>query len=176
MNNLEQKFDPKKLKYDFGNVQYEIDCCRNKSALFDFSFMTIISVRGKQSGLILEKFASRPIQNINNGQIRYALHCCNSGYALSDVTIWRIEENNYLLFTGRFQDYTELQNLAALYGFVETTIELQKLSTLSVQGPQSLKFLKNICDVRTISKLRYYEFTKILIIQTTYLLAMNCRN
>ena len=91
------------------------------------SFESMDLLDEKDTNFIRE-FSSRTIKNIQIGQIRYTVHCSNSGYALSDVTIWRIEKNNYLLFSGRFQDFADLKLLVELFSVNEVKIELKKLS------------------------------------------------
>jgi glycine cleavage system aminomethyltransferase T len=163
MTRIENVFNSNSLIRDYGNVEREIEACRTSAALFDFSFMTFIIIEGEKSIEAISSFSSRSISNMNDGQIRYSLYCNKDGYIVSDITIWRIKQDKYIIMSGRAQDYNDFKKLNESFNNRDFNIEQKHLTALSVQGPHCLRNLVHLIDQKSIVNLKYFHFSTITL-------------
>jgi hypothetical protein len=134
------------LPHDFGDVKGEVIACRNRCALFDFSFLERAEIGGGAAQRVLESFTSRSLAGLEIGQIRYALRTGSAGAIVADLTIWRTGAETYELMSGRRQDVCDLLRLSEPDCHV---VDLgSRTAVLALQGPQSLHVLRNLGDSR----------------------------
>src|SRR5712692_8783027 len=93
-------FDLRTLPRDYGDVRAEARSCRSAAALFDFSFMHRIGIRGPRAHALVQTLTPRQIDDLMPGHIRYALRVGAGGRVLSDVTIWRLDAETFEVFAG----------------------------------------------------------------------------
>ena len=153
-------FDLKNLKSDYGNVPAEVTACRTSAALFDFSFMFSAQVFGRGSLDVIAQLTDRNLHDMEPGKIRYALSCSELGYLRSDLTIWRVSLDNFLVMSGLCADIEDLikysQNNKDCY--VEDLSE--KITIYAVQGPEALKVLNGLVDDKKLSSIPYFSFAE----------------
>ena len=75
-------FNPANFPYDFGDTIKEVKACRSSAAIFNFSFITVIRLTGKQASTLINSFSSRNLSAMKVGQIKYSIHCSEQGFAL----------------------------------------------------------------------------------------------
>jgi glycine cleavage system aminomethyltransferase T len=147
---------PEDLKSDYGDVRSEVIACRTHCALFDFSFLERAAVSGAAAQRALEGFAGRSLATLQIGQIRYALRVARTGEVLADLTIWRTGAQRYELMSGRREDISDLLCLSdSDCCVVDLTA---RTAVFALQGPQSLRALRGLGELRTVAVLQYFEF------------------
>lgn len=96
------------------------------------------------------------MEALSEGRIAYALRLDPAGHIVADLTVWRTGPQSFELMSGRHE---EVANLLACAG---PAVEVADLSgsraVFAVQGPGSLDSLRRIGDVRSIERLRYFQF------------------
>src|SRR5271165_6611772 len=128
-------FDLRALPRDYGDIRAEARSCRSAAALFDFSFMRRIRVRGAAASALVQTLTPRGIDDLMPGQIRYALRVGAGGRVLDDVTIWRLDAEGFEIFAATGDALAHLQASAT----ASVRDLSQETSILAVQGPSSLR-------------------------------------
>ena len=158
-------FSFKNLIKDYGNVAEEVSACRNSAALFDFSFVFIARVSGLLALDVISHLTDRDLLDLEPGEIKYALSYNIQGYLRSDLTIWKISIDTFLVMSGLFEDIKDLIS----YGKNNKNCTVEDLSKnfalYAVQGPNSLKALSGLVDNEKLSSLSYFNFSEFHINQ-----------
>ena len=161
---------------------------RRAVGLFDFSFMGLYEIGGREAELYLRAIQVRIPSLLAPGQIAYTLlrgngTLCHSGRSDSkatlrhsgrsdrssdpesifiDATLWRLEEDKWWLFSGRRSDFAWLVDHSRGYG-----IELDDLSgrfaVLALQGPRSGRVLADVTGEDPVGELRYFRFRDAML-------------
>src|SRR5690242_1602719 len=132
-------FDRSNLKNDFGDPVGEARSCREDSALFDFSFLECARLRGPDALSVVENFARRPLADLPQGAIAYAVRTDSSGMAAADLTIWRTAVDTFEVMSGRREDIADL--MACASARAEITDLQDAYAVFAVQGPGALEVL-----------------------------------
>ena len=151
-------FERSELKNDFGDPVGEVRSCREEGALFDFSFLECIRLRGPDALSVVEVFARRPLATLAQGAIAYAIRTDSYGMALADLTIWRTGVDTFEVMSGRREDVDDLMVCASAR--VETTNLGKARAVFAVQGPGALDALGKLGDDDTIGDLTYFRFAQ----------------
>ena len=141
---------------------------RRAVGLFDFSFMGLYEIAGRDAELYLRAIQVRIPSLLAPGQIVYTLLCGTSRHSgrsdrssdpesiFIDATLWRLEADKWWLFSGRPSDFAWLADRSRGYG-----IELDDLSgrfaVLALQGPRSARVLADVIGDDPVRDLRYFR-------------------
>jgi aminomethyltransferase len=147
---------PEDLKSDYGDARSEVIACRTQCALFDFSFLERAAIAGGAAQRMLERFAARSLATLRIGQIRYALRVARAGEVLADLTIWRTGAQSYELMSGRREDIDDLLRLSE--PDCRVVDRTARTAVFALQGPQSLRALRGLGELRAVAALQYFEF------------------
>jgi glycine cleavage system aminomethyltransferase T len=147
-------FDLHTLPRDYGDVRAEARSCRSAAALFDFSFMRRIDVRGPRANALVQTLTPRRINDLMPGYIRYALRVGAGGRVLSDITIWRLDAESFEVFAGTGDAFAHLQAAA---GSTASVFDLSRETAIfAVQGPSSLRALAGVASTAQLRALPYF--------------------
>jgi aminomethyltransferase len=148
------EFDLGALRRDYGDIGAEARSCRSAAALFDFSFMRRIGVRGPRASALVQTLTPRRINDLMPGHIRYALRVGAGGRVLSDVTIWRLDAESFEVFAGTGDAFAHLQAAA---GSTASVFDLSRETAIfAVQGPMSLRALAGVSSTAQLRVLPYF--------------------
>lgn len=156
-------FDFKNLINDYGDVSAEVAACRTSAALFDFSFMFSVRVSGRASLDVIAQITDRNFLDMGLGRIRYALSYNALGYLRSDLTVWKISADTFLVMSGLFEDIEDLMTCGQNNNDCHVEDLSEKIVIYAVQGPDSLKALNDLVDVERLSSLPYFGFAEFHI-------------
>jgi aminomethyltransferase len=152
-------FDLRALRPDYGDVFGEAMSCRSAAALFDFSFMHRIRIRGSRAPALIALLTPRKIADLPVGRIRYALALDARGHVLGDLTVWRLDREGFEIFLPPGNAHAFLQGAAA------ATASLCDLSSetaiFAVQGPASLRALASLAPAAQLRALPYFGHAEI---------------
>ena len=152
-------FERARLKNDFGDPVGEARACREKSAVFDFSFLECVRLSGPGARTVVETFVRRPLDKLARGAIAYAVRTDPSAAAVADLTVWRIETDVYEVMSGRREDVTAL--LAGTSAEVEVVNLGEGRAVFALQGPEALNVLRQLGDVDGLASLPYFHFARV---------------
>ncbi len=157
---MQTSYEIPALTADFGDPEREIWACRNACALFDFSFVKRAAVRGHEARETIEAFASRSLDQMSDGKIRYALRQRKDGTVLSDLTLWKISDQHFEVMSGHGQD---IRDLSAQGGSAVQDLS-GDTAIFAVQGPHALEELTPQCGAADqLAALEYFEHTSCTI-------------
>lgn len=149
-------FDPVGLTRDFGDIEGEARACRDDCALFDFSFMARARARGTDAVRAVEMLQPRPMADLAEGRIRYALRLTPAGTVAADLTVWRLADDTLEVMSGRHEDMRALAALAPAGTEIEDKSGASAI--LAIQGPGALEALAGIADLDALADLPYFGF------------------
>ena len=152
-------FERSELRNDFGDPVGEARSCRKESALFDFSFLECVRLRGPGALSVVEAFVRRPLPALAHGAIAYAIRTNSYGTALADLTVWRTGVDTFEVMSGRREDVSVL--MACAPAQVETTDLGEARAVFAVQGPGALDALRKLGRLETVADLGYFRFAEV---------------
>jgi glycine cleavage system aminomethyltransferase T len=150
----DSSFDLRALRRDYGDARAEARSCRSAAALFDFSFMRRLVVRGSGAQALVQTLTPRPMHDLAPGRIRYALRLDTAGNVLSDITIWRHDTETFEVFGGRPDEFAHLQ--ASTGSAVSVCDVSGETAIFAVQGPLSLRALAGVALIAALKTLPYF--------------------
>jgi glycine cleavage system aminomethyltransferase T len=155
------ELDIRRLRRDYGDMRAEARSCRSAAALFDFSFMRRIIIRGPGAEALVQALTPRPVADLAPGRIRYALHLDAGGRVLSDITIWRLDAETFEVFAGAGGILANLQAAAGAATSVQDVSE--ETAIFAVQGPRSLRALARLTSATALGRLPYFAHAQVSI-------------
>ena len=139
------------------NHEREYHAIRSSAALFDISPLYKYAVTGRDAALLLDRVATRNVQNSGLGQVLYTCFCDHRGKVLDDGTIARLGPGEFRM-TSADPNLRWLQdNSLGLDVQVEDVSE--RIASLALQGPSSRAILQSIADA-DLAALRYFRMTQ----------------
>ncbi|MFB6252086.1 MAG: FAD-dependent oxidoreductase [Halobellus sp.] len=121
---------------------------RDAVSMFDMTSFSSIMIEGADAGNFLQRMCSNDI-DIDVGDVRYSLLLNEGGGILADVTVVRLDEEEYMVTTGG-------GNSPGIHGgwledhapeTVSVTVEEGAKSTIGLWGPKSRLLLQRCTDV-----------------------------
>ncbi len=143
---------------DYGDVDAEAHACRSGCALFDFSFLAIAELRGAGARETILAFTGRDFSRLPPGRIGYALRADDEGYLRSDLTVWNMGGDRWLVMSGTHRDVEALGQTRRA-GLVLRDLSLET-AVLAVQGPDALASLAGVADTAPIVRIPYFGHTR----------------
>jgi aminomethyltransferase len=150
-------FERSRLRNDFGDPVGEARACREKSAVFDFSFLESVRLNGPGARAVVEAYVRRPLNKLARGAIAYAVRTDPS--AVADLTVWRTETDAYEVMSGRREDVIALMTSASAE--VEVRDVGEDRAVFALQGPEVLDVLRQLGDVDRLASLPYFHFARM---------------
>ncbi len=147
-------FDLRTLPRDYGDLRAEARTCRSAAALFDFSFMHRIRIRGSEVHALVQTLTPRRIDDLAPGRIRYALRIGAGGQVLGDLTIWRLDSSTFEVFAGTAEPFAYLK--AAASATTSVCDLSRETAVFAVQGPSSLRALAGVTATAQLRALPYF--------------------
>lgn len=146
---------------NYGDPLVEARQCRHDSALFDFSFMSRARITGPDALQCLNSIQLRDLSTMRSGDIRYCLCTDADGVVGADLTVWKIADDCFEIFSGRSQEIdllaAQLQGQSSIQDLSDTT------SVFSLQGPKALALLCRLVDGDALRALAYFQHDKFFI-------------
>jgi aminomethyltransferase len=133
---------------------------RRAAGLFDFSFMGIYEISGRDGRAFVDRVQTRHVAGLRPGALRYTLLCEDDGRVVNDATVWRHADDRYWIFTGRRSDFDAV---AACRGTLEVRVDdlSGRYAVLGVQGPRSAAILARVLERAVVAALRYFHFADV---------------
>ena len=160
------------MPIQYGSIVGEHQATRQAVGLFDISHMGRLSFRGDAAGPFLDRLLSRPVSQLAEGRVRYALLTNPQGGTIDDVLVTHLVDQEGPLFLM----VVNASNLQKVLGWLdrcckETSsadgnlmLEDQTLqqSMLAVQGPGAAEILGEVCQFDP-TEMGYYSARFALI-------------
>ncbi len=132
------------VQYPSGIIQEHL-ATRRQAGLFDVSHMGRFRVTGSNAEAFLLKVLTNNARALAPGQAQYTFLANESGGALDDAYLYKLEEADYLLVvnaSNRAKDWDWLQDHNSEGAGIEDISE--ELAMISLQGPRSSEILEKV--------------------------------
>ena len=130
---------------------------RRNAGLFDFSFMAMAEITGRDSLGFLHRLQTRNLSRLRPAHLAYTLMLRQNGTVLDDATIWCLGKERYCLFTGRRADLDHVRALAAGFS-VSITDRSREHAVIAIQGVNAWAIISR-CLSGLPESLPYYCFS-----------------
>jgi aminomethyltransferase len=148
------------MPVQYTNVIEEHHATRTRAGLFDICHMGEIDVKGPQAFTLLQRAVSRNLEKQAVGQMKLCVLTNEQGGIIDDLTVYKLEDDHYMLVTNaacKDKDLQRLQTLKDSEGFsrVEIADRSEVLGKLDIQGPQAQAILQPLAEA-DLTTLKYY--------------------
>ena len=127
----------------FSQSVAEHQAARQTAALFDFSFRSMFSMKGRDCARFLQRIISNDVKNLAPGQGTYATLLNPQGHVLADFQVL-CAQDSFLIETDADLSEKTVQALGRYIIADKVTIEPLPWFAVSVQGPQSRGLVEKV--------------------------------
>lgn len=133
--------------YKFANYfyepEYEYFCVRNLCGTYDICAMQKYLITGPEAEAMLNRMVTRDVTKMRKNRVSYCLWCTDDGRVIDDGTIFKLEDDKFMLTCG--SNCTAWITKCCI-GFDGVTVEDKSddIAALSLQGPTSCAALKKM--------------------------------
>jgi len=144
----------------FSNIEDEVNACCHNAAIFDYSFLLRIEIKGLGALGVISTICARNFNTMPIGSIRYALFSDEDGWLISDLTVWRTAIDTVEVMSGRAEDidYIKLKCLGK-------NVILRDLSDgtacIALQGPATNKIISQFRGGDEVLNIAFFKFADI---------------
>jgi aminomethyltransferase len=146
------------VQYPAGTVEEHLRT-RRFAGLFDVSHMGEIDVRGPDAIPFVNRLVSNDAAKLIDGQAQYSALTTPKGTVIDDLLVYRFAADHLLLVVNAAT--TEKDWEWILSHRENESVELENVSAeycqLALQGPEALRILQTLTDLR-LSDIKYYHF------------------
>lgn len=161
------------LPLEFSGTLKEAKATRRNCTLFDVSHMGVIRISGKKCREYLEQLTTNTVFNLSNYQLQYNLLVNEKGMILDDLIVYNLD-NEFLCIVNasnkdKVLDWFDVHKSKEVDLFDETEIT----AILSLQGPQAVQLLMQMCKDTTIFDLFYMHARGVEVAGVPCLISRN---
>ena len=160
------------MPIQYGSIVSEHRATRAVVGVFDISHMGRLIFRGTAAGNFLDRLLSRPVANLKEERVRYALMTNHEGGTVDDVLVTHLSdiEGPFFLMVvnaGNLQKVLRwLDDRQQEFNLVEADLSWEDItheqSMFAIQGPRSAEILAEVCDT-DLSAMPYYTATQMSV-------------
>ncbi len=131
---------------------------REKVGVFDVSHMGEIEVTGRDSLSNLQRLLVSNIEALPVSRVKYSVLCYPEGGVVDDVTVYRLENDRFLLCVNASNTDKDYQWISQhLEGKATAVNRSSEFAQLAIQGPRSMELLQKLTPL-SLGSLKYYWF------------------
>ncbi len=146
---------------------------RTNVGMQDLSTMGEVDIKGPGAERLLNRLLVNDILDLEPGQVRYSTICNDDGGVVDDVTIYKFDDEHFMIVTSsgpRKQTARWLAEHARGASAYVTDIS-GSIALPVVQGPRSRDFLLSLVEDCDLKALRFFRFAKARIGETELLIS-----
>ncbi|MCX8201790.1 MAG: glycine cleavage system aminomethyltransferase GcvT [Candidatus Caldarchaeum sp.] len=140
----------------FTSVREEHHAVRNKAAVFDISHMTRTKITGPGATALLQNLLTVDVEKLKPNRMKYGLLLNESGGIIDDVTVFKIEADNFFVVSNAV---TRQKVLSWLRAHASNDVSVEDLTDFSaffaVQGPEAHVYVSDL--VGDVSGFKWFE-------------------
>ncbi len=143
----------------YTNLIQEHLAVRNSVGVFDVSHMGEFMLKGEKALELIQLVTSNDASKLTKGKVQYSCLPNETGGIVDDLLVYKWDENEYYLVVNASNIEKDWNWISKHNTFgVEMTNMSDDLSLLAVQGPNAIKVLQKLTDVK-LSDMEYYTYT-----------------
>jgi aminomethyltransferase len=151
------------------DVHYEYFCIRNTCGTYDICPMQKYLVEGEDALVMLNRMVTRDLRKLRDNRVTYVAWCTDSGRLIDDGTIFRLDEERYLLTCGS-PCLAWLRKSAFGFHHVQITDATEDWAALSLQGPTSFAVLQRM-GLENVAALKPFDIGHYPFMDTTLMVS-----
>jgi aminomethyltransferase len=151
------------MPVQYTSIVEEHRAVRERAGLFDVSHMGQLRISGPAALATVDRLLSRPVSNLREGRVRYALLCNEEGGVVDDVTAYRVGDDAVLLCVNASNVEKDYRWIARhTPGGAALRDESDETALLALQGPESARVLARVADGE-LGALGRYAFARLAV-------------
>lgn len=157
----------------YEDIAKEHNAVRRNAGVFDVSHMGEIFVEGRDAEKFVNHIFTNDVRELCPGGIQYGMMLYENGGTVDDLLVYKMEDGKYLLVVNasnidKDHDYIKKHS----EGF-DVVIDNQsdKWGQLAIQGPDSVRIMKEVLGFEKSLELKFYTFCTengVLVSRTGY--------
>ncbi len=147
------------VNYEAGILR-EHQAVREAAGLFDVSHMGEILVTGEDSLAFLNYLLTNDFTGMKSGAARYSVMCYETGGAVDDLLVYKLEEEKYMLCvnaSNKDKDFDWISSKVS--GNVRVEDRSEFICQIALQGPKAREILSELTPPACIPE-KYYSFVE----------------
>ncbi|MDW8084368.1 MAG: glycine cleavage system aminomethyltransferase GcvT [Candidatus Caldarchaeum sp.] len=140
----------------FTSLREEHHAVRNEAAIFDISHMTRTKITGPGATTFLQKVLTIDVERLKAGRMKYGLMLNDSGGIIDDVTVFKVENDSYIMVSNAA---TRDKVLEWMKAHAVENVHIQDFTESSaffaVQGPRAHEHVSKI--IGHVHGLKWFE-------------------
>ncbi|MES2678358.1 MAG: glycine cleavage system aminomethyltransferase GcvT [Bacteroidota bacterium] len=148
------------MPVSYTGLNEEHQAVRNSVGVFDVSHMGEFILKGPHALDLIQKVTSNDASVLTDGKAQYSCLPNNTGGIVDDLIVYRIDQQTYLLVVNA-------SNIEKDWNWIKQhdtwNVDMKNISDdtslLAVQGPNAIKTLQKLTDVK-LADIPYYAFAK----------------
>jgi aminomethyltransferase len=134
---------------------------RNAAGVIDVSPLYKYEIAGPDAASLVDRIVTRDVGKCRIGQVLYTPWCDEHGKVIDDGTVWRLEENRFLI-TAADPNLRWFQDVGA--GLQVSVADVSgDFGALALQGPLSKAILKEALDEVDLDKLKFFHLAEGMV-------------
>ena len=127
---------------------------RSGAGIFDISHMGEIMLSGAHAADFLDMALTNRASSLSVGEAQYSLMCNSQGGIIDDLYVYRIAQEVFLTIVNASRIEDDLSHLRTLIEerdkdrVVNVIDESAKLSAIALQGPEAVRFIDGLFDMK----------------------------
>ena len=164
------------MPVQYQSIVEEHNNTRKNAGLFDVSHMGEIIVKGPKAKEYLAQMIPTRLDKLSVGKAMYSILCNEEGGVIDDLFIYMVSDNEFFIVVNAGTKDKDFQWFIK-HRIDGVTIEdkSDEISKIDIQGPESIKIIKEVLNFEDFKDLKRFFFTKttyknkeLLISQTGY--------
>ena len=151
------------------DASYEYFCIRNTCGTYDICPMQKYLIEGPDALAMLDRMVTRDLTKLRVGRVTYCCWCNDSGRMIDDGTIFRLDDERFMLTCGS-PCLAWLRKSALGFDGVRYREHTEQLAGLSLQGPTSFAVLRRM-GLDALTDLKPFNFVRLPFADTELLVS-----
>lgn len=153
------------MPVQYTSIVQEHHAVRTAAGMFDIAHMGRLVFSGPEAGGFLDRLLTNDVSAIEEGRVRYALVCDQSGGILDDVLVYRFAEDYLLVVNAsnrqKILEWIETHRAGFDVTVIDRTIDW---AMLAVQGPRAVELVAPLVD-SPVADLGYYRCASAIVME-----------
>jgi aminomethyltransferase len=160
------------LPVQYTGVIPEHTATRTKAGLFDVSHMGEVFVTGPEATESLQYLTCNDVTKLTDGKAQYSAILNEKGGVVDDIIIYRYAADNYLVCVNASNADKDFEWLKSHNKHNATyTNKSAEYGQVALQGPNAVKIVESIPELKSAANLEYFSFADIKLGQDTIICA-----
>ncbi len=149
------------MPISYSSINEEHATVRNNAGVFDVSHMGEFILKGPDALDLIQRVTSNDASKLTAGKAQYSCFPNEEGGIVDDLIVYCLEENSSYMLVVNASNIEKDWNWLVKHNTKQVEMHniSDKTALLAIQGPNAIKYVKQLTDT-DITNLNYYTFTR----------------